>query len=67
MMIEELRQQIRESEEQVKKLNASQANDERNFEEWQNKKVQKEEELAQVVSLLTPEPEITVGKTKKKN
>lgn len=65
-IMEELRQQIRESEAQIEKLNISQDNDEKNFAEWQSRKMQQEEDLARVVSLLTSEPEITVGKAKKK-
>lgn len=66
-LIEDLKQRIQESEQQILNLKASQENDVKSFEEWQNKKVQKEEELARVVSLLTQEPSITLGKNRKKS
>jgi len=63
-IMEDLRQQIKESEAQIERLNLSQASDDRNFQQWQNKKVEKEEELAKVVALLTSQSEISVGKKK---
>ena len=60
--IEELKQQIEESQQQIHKLQSSQSKEETAFRDWQNRKVQEEEELAEAVSLFTTDHGITVGK-----
>ncbi|HSP07586.1 MAG TPA: hypothetical protein VLR94_10435 [Acidobacteriota bacterium] len=64
--IEELHREIKESEEQIRKLEASQSRDDAAFQEWQTRKVAKEEELARVASLFLENHGITVGNNKKK-
>ena len=61
-----LRRQIQESEEQIKKLEASQSREETVFHDWQRRKVAKEEELARVASLFLQDHGITIGNNKNK-
>lgn len=62
----DLRHQIQECEDQIRKLDAAQFQDEEAFREWQKQKVAKEEELARVASLFLDNHGITVGENKTK-
>lgn len=61
-----LRREIQECEDQIRKLDAAQSHDEEMFREWQKQKVAKEEELARVASLFLEHHGITVGENKNK-
>ncbi len=56
-----LNQKIQECRQEISQLESAQARDKEGFEKWVGKKVLKEEELVNVVSLLTSDNLISVG------
>lgn len=64
--IAELRREIQESEDHIRKLEGMQSHDENAFREWQSRKIAKEEDLARVASLFLQDHGITVGNNKNK-
>lgn len=59
--IDTLKQQIKECRQEISRLESAQLGDKEGFQKWVEKKVLKEEELVNVVSLLTPDNLISIG------
>lgn len=59
--IDSVKQQIKECQQEISQLESAQLQDKEGFQKWIEKKVLKEEELVNVVSLLTSDNLISVG------
>ena len=56
-----MEEQIKDCQERISEIRSSQSKDEESFKEWLQKKIEKEEDLVRVVSLIAEEPGISVG------